>query len=258
MPGWDDATTHDFYTRFYEAAPRSRANAAYCARVYGRDLCQHGFADMAQVDRLIEVCELGPANRVLDLGCGTGQLSEYLADTTGARVHGLDLIPAAISQANARTEAKRDRLTFSEGDMHALALTPGEFDTIIAIDTLYYGDLTPLIAALKTVLKPGGQIAAYYGQALFDEADDPQLIEVDHTPLAVAFAASGMTYEAWDFTQAERARAEIARQVAEDLKTTFAAEGNLFLYQNRIDEAHGSIRTIDAGRARRYLYHARA
>ena len=34
----------DFYTRFYAAVATSAANAAYCTRVYGRNLCQHGFA----------------------------------------------------------------------------------------------------------------------------------------------------------------------------------------------------------------------
>ncbi|MBN1963773.1 MAG: class I SAM-dependent methyltransferase, partial [Anaerolineae bacterium] len=55
----------------------------------------------------------GPASRVLDLGCGTGQITEAISDATGARVHGIDLEPAAIALALARAEAKRDRLTFS-------------------------------------------------------------------------------------------------------------------------------------------------
>ena len=36
----------DFYTRFYRAVATSAANAEYCERVYGRNLCQHGFADL--------------------------------------------------------------------------------------------------------------------------------------------------------------------------------------------------------------------
>ena len=34
----------DFYTRFYHAVASSKANAEYCAKVYGRNLSQHGFA----------------------------------------------------------------------------------------------------------------------------------------------------------------------------------------------------------------------
>lgn len=255
MLGPDDASIREFYIKFYDTVPHSRANALYCERVYGRDLCQHGYADMAQIDQLITLCGLGPAHRVLDLGCGTGQIAEYISDTTGARVHGIDTVPAAIALATARTEVRRDRLTFSVGDMHALDFAPGDFDTVIGIDTFYYGDLVSLVGTLKTLLKPGGQIAAYYMQILFDETDDPALVEVDHTPLAEAFAAQGLAYRAWDYTQAERARAEVARQALDTLKAVFEAEGNLFLYDNRADETNGSLQFIDSGRASRFLYY---
>ena len=48
----------DFYTRFYQAVASSAANADYCARVYGRNLCQHGFADLDHLDHLIQVSEI--------------------------------------------------------------------------------------------------------------------------------------------------------------------------------------------------------
>ena len=50
----------DFYERYYDAMTRSRAHAAFCERVFGRNLCQHGFADMTQLDALIEAARLGP------------------------------------------------------------------------------------------------------------------------------------------------------------------------------------------------------
>lgn len=43
----------DFYTRIYLAVAGSAANARYCTLVYGRNLCQHGFADMPDIDDLI-------------------------------------------------------------------------------------------------------------------------------------------------------------------------------------------------------------
>lgn len=53
----------DFYTRFYAAVATSAANAAYCTRVYGRNLCQHGFADLSHLDHLIQVSAIGPQSR---------------------------------------------------------------------------------------------------------------------------------------------------------------------------------------------------
>jgi hypothetical protein len=41
----------EFYTDFYAATEHSRAHAEFCERVFGANLCQHGFADMAQIKR---------------------------------------------------------------------------------------------------------------------------------------------------------------------------------------------------------------
>jgi hypothetical protein len=39
----------EFYDKFYRATAESAAHRAFCAEVFGLDLCQHGFADIAQV-----------------------------------------------------------------------------------------------------------------------------------------------------------------------------------------------------------------
>ena len=92
-----------WYSDYYAAVEVSRANAAYCERVFGRNLCQHGFADMDQLDRLLEVTGIRAGHRVLDLGCGNGLIAEYISDVTGAQVTGVDFIPGAIRQAQDRT-----------------------------------------------------------------------------------------------------------------------------------------------------------
>ena len=86
----------DFYERFYRAVAGSPAHATFCERVFGRNLCQHGFADMAQLDALIAAVQLQPGQAGLDLGCGNGMIAEYIADRTGASMTGLDFIPQAI------------------------------------------------------------------------------------------------------------------------------------------------------------------
>ena len=128
----------DFYTRFYAAVAASAANAEYCARVYGRNLCQHGFADLPHLDHLIQISGIGADHRVLDLGCGNGMIAEYIADQTGAHVTGIDMIAQAIEDAEARTQDKRDLLEFLVMDMASLDFPPASFDVVISIDTLYF------------------------------------------------------------------------------------------------------------------------
>ncbi len=68
---------------------------------------------MAQLDALIDAAQLEPGQRVLDLGCGTGLIAEYLSDRAGTHVTGLDYVPDAIRQACERTQAKADGSTLS-------------------------------------------------------------------------------------------------------------------------------------------------
>ncbi len=51
----------DFYTAFYAATEHSQAHHVFCERVFGMDLCQHGFADMAQLELLLQVTRLARA-----------------------------------------------------------------------------------------------------------------------------------------------------------------------------------------------------
>jgi cyclopropane fatty-acyl-phospholipid synthase-like methyltransferase len=100
----------DFYTAFYAAVGHSPAHHVFCERLFGMDLCQHGFADLEQLHLLVEATGLGLHQRALDLGCGSGMISEYLSDRSGAHITGLDYIPEAIRQAQLRAAAKPERL----------------------------------------------------------------------------------------------------------------------------------------------------
>ena len=96
----------DFYNAYYSATEHSQAHHAFCERVFGKDLCQHGFADLEQLELLLQVTHLSSVQCALDIGCGNGMISEYLSDRTGAHITGLDYIPQAIRQALQRTRSE--------------------------------------------------------------------------------------------------------------------------------------------------------
>jgi magnesium-protoporphyrin O-methyltransferase len=86
--------------------------------------------------------------RVLDAGCGAGQMTAELA-AKGADVVAVDISPALVEIARARLPAAHaDRVTFASGDMTA---DHGHFDYVLAMDSLiYYGtrDITDALARL--------------------------------------------------------------------------------------------------------------
>jgi SAM-dependent methyltransferase len=245
-----------WYNEYYLVTHNSQANALLCERLYGKNMNQQGFMDMAQLDKLLEVTHLEPSSRILDLGCGSGQISEHIADVTGGFVSGMDYIPEAIRQAQERTYAKKDRLEFRVGNLDHLVYPAASFDAILAIDTLYMpNDLVDTLRQMKIILTAEGQMAIYYSYALWE---DPQRnrdhLLPERTPLAEALAQVGLDFQTWDFTQADYQHALLKNQVAEELSPQFEAEGNLFLYQMRMAEAAGAKNSIESGSAVRYLY----
>jgi ubiquinone/menaquinone biosynthesis C-methylase UbiE len=253
----------DFYNNFYRATETSQAHKQFCTRVFGLDLCQHGFADVNQLDALIAAAQLGPGQRVLDLGCGTGLIAEYLSDHSGAHVTGLDYVPDAIRQASERTQAKVDRLTFVVGDINALDLPAASYDVIASIDTIYFSeDYAATIAALRQALRPGGRLAILYSYGREPwvplEEFDVATLPATRTPLARALCANGFHFVTTDFSAADLRLAICRQQTLADLRDGFEAEGNLFIYENRLGDANGIRQACEDGLQRRYLYIATA
>lgn len=126
--------------------------------------CLHSFAHI--VDRL------GLENRaqVLDVGCGPGWLSEFLA-RCGYWVTGIDVAPDMVSIAGERARAIEGPVgeqlqPFAE--FHALHVTelPWEarFDACILYDTLHhFDDELETLRALRRSLVPGGRMYIHEG-----------------------------------------------------------------------------------------------
>jgi cyclopropane fatty-acyl-phospholipid synthase-like methyltransferase len=249
----------DFYTSFYTAVENSRAHHAFCERVFGIDLCQHGFADRKQLTLLMRVTRLCAGRRVLDLGCGNGMIAEYLSDRTGAHITGLDYIEEAIRQARRRTAAKSDRLEFLDGDINRLSLPRGAFDLVLSIDSMYFSeDYAATIRELKAALRPGGRMAFFYSYGrepwVPREKFPAEMLPPDKTPLAVALYANDLTFRTWDLTRQDYRLALRRKEVLAELKPLFESEDTSFIYENRMGDAEGVRQAIEEGLHRRYLY----
>ncbi len=108
--------------------------------------------------RLLDGAIAGDA-RVLEIGCGTGQMSLYLA--TGDRtVVATDLTRASLDLA---TDAARryglDQVRFVETDLHAPGLAEGAFDVVYSSGVLHHTpDPRAAFAAIVPLVRPGGFI----------------------------------------------------------------------------------------------------
>ena len=154
-----------FYNEYYEAIRISRAHSLLCERVYGKDLGQHGMADMEQVHSALSALGVSSGMSLLDFGCGDGQITEYIADTTGADVTGVDIAGEGDPVlAQVRTAGKRDRLHLYCANLEVTpeAFPNLHFDRILAIDSLFFAsDQQVMTQRLLERLKPGGKMGVF-------------------------------------------------------------------------------------------------
>src|SRR5436190_13852767 len=109
--------------------------------------------------QLIELAKIEPHHEILDLACGTGDITFMLAEKlTKGRVIGVDITPGMLEIA----QQKKRRLgvktiDFELGDIMHLAFSGRCFDRI----TVGYGlrnvpDISKLLGEIFRLLKPGG------------------------------------------------------------------------------------------------------
>lgn len=121
----------------------------------------------AEVALLTQLLELGPGQRVLDVGCGTGRHAVPLA-AQGLQVTGVDLSPAMLARARARAMAAGVELELIEGDARhlpdhltgfdvALCLCEGAF-CLVADGAEPLAHDRAILAAIHGALRPAGRL----------------------------------------------------------------------------------------------------
>jgi len=104
---------------------------------------------------LLSLVDVRPNLKVIDLGCGSGELTKQLADTLpNSHVTGLDSSPQMLEKA---ASFANSNLVFQQGDQSTLT---GEWDLIFSNAALQWSENhAELIPNLFNKLKPGGQLA---------------------------------------------------------------------------------------------------
>jgi cyclopropane fatty-acyl-phospholipid synthase-like methyltransferase len=238
------------------ACEHSAAYRELCKQAYGADRCQFNGATQVQLEKLLDVLILSECQSILDVGCGTGELTEYFADHTNGNVTGIDFSSEAIEFAQERTAGKHNRLSFQVMDMDDLTLSVNNFDTVVSIDTLYFvSDLHKTMNALRDSLQEKGQMGIFYS-AKITAGEPKELLRPENTALAKALEKCGMIFKTWDFTADEEEMWKKIVKFANELKNQFIDEGNLAIYEGRISEATRELEFFKTERKRRYLFHA--
>jgi SAM-dependent methyltransferase len=172
---------------------------------------------------LVELVEASPPGRALDLGCGTGTDSVYLAEH-GWEVTGVDMVPKALTIARRRAAAAGVSPRFVAGDVTRLAdLGVGGGHTLIldfgCFHTLPEDRRGPYVESVSTAAAPGATLLLYgFGRpprlapmragVTADDVRDRfsgggwELVSAEQAsadPIEVAGRRADLRYELWRF-----------------------------------------------------------
>lgn len=110
--------------------------------------------------RLLQDAGIVPGMRVLDIGCGSGDVTFLVAELTrdSGTVIGIDANQAAIAAAQGQAETHPgSNVSFIQGDLSELIPQLGEFDAVVGRRILMYlPDPTEVIRRLSQAVRPGG------------------------------------------------------------------------------------------------------
>ena len=139
---------------------------------------------------VLELLAPQPGERVLDLGCGTGQLTAQIA-SAGAEVVGIDKAASMIEQAR----ANYPNLRFEVADGSSFSF-PEPFDAVFSNAAIHWmREPARVVACIAQALKPGGRFVAEFG----GKGNTAPLIEAVYAASAAAGYPARRDQSPWYF-----------------------------------------------------------
>jgi ubiquinone/menaquinone biosynthesis C-methylase UbiE len=114
------------------------------------------------VQNLVNEAQLQPGEEIVEVGCGTGVITRWLAHQTkmANRITGIDINAYFIREA--RHLAAKDRLEhvteFQVGNAVALPFPDNSFDVVLAFTVMEEVNANQMLAEMIRVTRPGGKV----------------------------------------------------------------------------------------------------
>lgn len=179
---------------------------------------------------IIDFCKIGPGSRVLEIGCGTGALSEYLAKT-GAGIVATDLFSEFLEMAKKKVSVPNVSFRVANAEIMP-EFADGSFDAVCGLSILHHLNLGLALPNFYRVLKPGGRL-------VFAEPNmmNPQIALQKNIPFIKKFAGDSPDETAFF-------RWRIKRQLHENHFTEIIARPFDFLHPLIPDFAAQSVNSL--------------
>lgn len=165
-PAWTAAELADPHANQAKQEKVRRMFSAIAHRYDLNNRLHSMWRDQAWRRHAVRQAQVKPTDTVLDVACGTGDLTEAMAAAGAKEVVGLDYTPAMLDVARARLVARKDkgkqwggRIRYMQGDAQALPFENSSVDVVsIAFGIRNVGDPARAIGEFRRVLRPGGRL----------------------------------------------------------------------------------------------------
>ncbi len=129
---------------------------------FGKDIGQNSWLTADEYLHFIKLLKLKPTHRVLDVACGSGGPTLFLAEQVGCRATGIDIDENAINAAKRMTVKHKHRSQVAFRLVNADEKLPFEdnwFDAIVCVDAIIHlPDRLEVMQDWYRVLKPKGRL----------------------------------------------------------------------------------------------------
>jgi SAM-dependent methyltransferase len=179
----------------------SAAGAAMAQNIYDDPAFFAGYSDFPRSRLGLEgtaewpsLCALLPevaGRRVVELGCGFGHLSRWLADQGAAGVLGLDLSERMLD--GARRATQQSSIRYARADLDVLELEALSADLVVSSLTLHYvADFSRLCRTVHDALVPGGAFVFSVEHPIYSARAVPEWVEAADGRQAFAITDYGL------------------------------------------------------------------
>lgn len=229
-------------------ATSSEAYLDYCTELYGYRMYLFNMMDRFQLDYLFNNISISKNDSILDLGCGSGSILNYLMQKYQCQGTGID-------QLNTEIIKKDNKLfTYINGNIDELKSYSVSPNITISVDSLYFSSRLDRLLNILTKIK-GNRLYLYYSQYIFDEKnEDKNILKCDHTRVAESLKKAGIKYKTIDYSENERNLYEKAMQILPKYEKAFEQEGNKGLFEKKMNENKLGKELYDNNCANRFLY----
>jgi SAM-dependent methyltransferase len=219
----------------YSSIHKSNSYLKYCDKVHKRELrllntmCSH------QLERLEIFFEKYTPKTLLDIGCGNGELTQYLSDKFSTNSTGVDFSIKPTKTKNVEYE-KLDHESFS---------IKRKFDFIISIDSFYMIlNYKSFLKNLTEHLNPNGKIIIFL--TLVDES-------FENSKLKKSLSKLKLQYKIEDLTKYDKTFWDISNQVLEEMNQDFVDENHFPLWNIKHKEVSKNLNLHSDKRIQRVL-----